>query len=102
MATAQADKGQQMVIMEAGGNGHVPKPFDEEQISKGIEKAFSTGMEKAQHTTKQRSIMGGKVELNVSHIQITDQSSRPQAIHLRESQHSKMAIGMTYHFGYAF
>ncbi|OQY51249.1 MAG: multifunctional response regulator receiver/nitrate/sulfonate/bicarbonate ABC transporter substrate-binding protein [Desulfobacteraceae bacterium 4572_89] len=72
MATAQADKGQQMVIMEAGGNGHVPKPFDEEQISKGIEKAFSTGMEKAQHTTKQRSIMGGKVELNVSHIQITD------------------------------
>jgi ABC-type nitrate/sulfonate/bicarbonate transport system substrate-binding protein/CheY-like chemotaxis protein len=72
MATAQSDKGQQMLIMEAGGNGHVPKPFDEEQISHGIEKAFSIGMEKTQHTKKQRSIMGGKVELNVAHIQITD------------------------------
>jgi len=72
MATAQSDKGQQMVIMEAGGSGHVPKPFDEAQISQGIEKAFSTGMEKTLHTKKKRSIMGGKVELKVSHIQITD------------------------------
>lgn len=72
MATAQSDKGQQLVIKEAGGSGHVPKPFDEEQISRGIENAFSIGMEKTQHTKKQRSIMGGKVELNVAHIQITD------------------------------
>ena len=34
MATAQADKGQQITIMEAGASGHVPKPFDEEQIKK--------------------------------------------------------------------
>ena len=72
MATAQADKGQQITIMKAGANGHVPKPFDEEQIKKGIEKAFSgeTGADKP--VKKQRSIMGGKVELNVAHIQITD------------------------------
>jgi ABC-type nitrate/sulfonate/bicarbonate transport system substrate-binding protein len=72
MATAQADKGQQLSIKEAGGNGHVPKPFDAEQIARGIEKAFGTGMEKTQATKKQRSIIGGKVELNVAHIQITD------------------------------
>ncbi len=72
MATAQADKGQQITIMKAGANGHVPKPFDEEQIKKGIEKAFSGETEADKPVKKQRSIMGGKVELNVAHIQITD------------------------------
>ncbi|MCP4673396.1 MAG: response regulator, partial [Desulfobacula sp.] len=72
MATAQADKGQQITIMEAGANGHVPKPFDEEQIKKGIEKAFSGEEEDKTPFKKQRSIMGGKVELTVAHIQITD------------------------------
>ncbi len=72
MATAQADKGQQITIMEAGGNGHVPKPFDAEQIKKSIEKAFSDETEDTKLVKKHRSIMGGKVELNVAHIQITD------------------------------
>jgi len=72
MATAQADKGQQITIMDAGASGHVPKPFDEEQIKKGIEKAFSGDTEADKPVKKQRSIMGGKVELNVAHIQITD------------------------------
>jgi ABC-type nitrate/sulfonate/bicarbonate transport system substrate-binding protein len=72
MATAQADKGQQITIMEAGGSGHVPKPFDEEQIKKGIEKAFSGEIDDKKPVKKQRSILGGKVELNVAHIQITD------------------------------
>jgi len=72
MATAQADKGQQITIMEAGANGHVPKPFDEEQIKRGIEKAFSGETEDEKPREKHRSIMGGKVELNVAHIQITD------------------------------
>ncbi len=72
MATAQADKGQQIAIMEAGGSGHVPKPFDEEQIKKGIEKAFSGETEDKKPVKKKRSIIGGKVELNVAHIQITD------------------------------
>ena len=72
MATAQSDKGQQMAIMEAGGNAHCPKPFDEAQISEAIEKAFSDGMADTQRVKKQRSIIGGRVELNVAHIQITD------------------------------
>ncbi|MCP3942292.1 MAG: ABC transporter substrate-binding protein [Desulfobacteraceae bacterium] len=72
MATAQSDKGQQINIMEAGGNGHVPKPFDAEQITQGINKAFGEGMDNTQSTKKQRSVIGGRVELNVAHIQITD------------------------------
>jgi ABC-type nitrate/sulfonate/bicarbonate transport system substrate-binding protein len=72
MATAQSDKGQQIAITQAGGNGHVPKPFDQDQISRAIDRAFSG--EKAQPAvkTRQRSIMGDRVELNVAHIQITD------------------------------
>lgn len=72
MATAQSDKGQQIAIMEAGGNAHVPKPFDEKQISKAIERAFSGETAQTAVQTKQRTIMGGRVELNVAHIQITD------------------------------
>ncbi|MCG8633612.1 MAG: ABC transporter substrate-binding protein [Desulfobacterales bacterium] len=72
MATAQSDKGQQMAIMEAGGNAHCPKPFDEAQITGAIEKAFTGGMGETQRVKKKRSIVGGRVELNVAHIQITD------------------------------
>ena len=72
MATAQSDKAQQITIKEAGGNGHVPKPFDAEQIRRGIETAFAGGMEQTRQTPKKRSIIGGRVELNVAHIQITD------------------------------
>ncbi|MCP4022696.1 MAG: ABC transporter substrate-binding protein [Desulfobacteraceae bacterium] len=71
MATAQSDKGQQIAIMEAGGSGHVPKPFDETQIAKAIEKAFNPEADDTPKP-KERSVMGGKVELNVAHIQITD------------------------------
>lgn len=71
MATAQADKGQQIAIMDAGGNGHVPKPFDAEQIKAAIEKVFAP--EAAQAVTqRQRTVVDGKVELTVAHIQITD------------------------------
>jgi len=72
MATAQSDKGQQIAIMEAGGNAHVPKPFDEEQISRAIEKSFSGESDDEKPKTKQRQVIGGRVELNVAHIQITD------------------------------
>lgn len=72
MATAQSDKGQNIAIMEAGGSGHVPKPFDESQIARAIEKAFSDESEEKAPKTKQRNMIGGKVELNVAHIQITD------------------------------
>ncbi|WP_022668031.1 response regulator [Desulfospira joergensenii] len=72
MATAQSDKGQQIAIMEAGGSGHVPKPFDENQIGQAIEKAFSGETQDTARTPRKRSVIGGKVELNVAHIQITD------------------------------
>jgi ABC-type nitrate/sulfonate/bicarbonate transport system substrate-binding protein/AmiR/NasT family two-component response regulator len=72
MATAQSDKGQQLSIKQAGGNGHVPKPFDADQIGKAIEQAFANGMEQTERAEKKRSTIGGRVELNVAHIQITD------------------------------
>jgi len=72
MATAQSDKGQQIAIMEAGGSGHVPKPFDEAQISQAIEKAFAGESIEKTPVIKQRHVVGGRVELNVAHIQITD------------------------------
>ncbi|NOX35213.1 MAG: ABC transporter substrate-binding protein [Deltaproteobacteria bacterium] len=72
MATAQSDKGQQIAIMEAGGNAHVPKPFDEGQISRAIEKAFSDEKDDDKPKQKSRQVIGGRVELNVAHIQITD------------------------------
>ncbi|WP_035242537.1 ABC transporter substrate-binding protein [Desulfobacter vibrioformis] len=71
MATAQADMGRQKEILEAGGNAHCPKPFNEEEIVNAIEAAFSGGMKK-QRVTKERGFIGGRVELNVAHIQITD------------------------------
>lgn len=73
MATAQSDKSSQNQIMEAGGNGHVPKPFDENQIGKAIEKVFAPeGEGDDKPKKKKRQVIGGRVELNVAHIQITD------------------------------
>ncbi|OGR12407.1 MAG: multifunctional response regulator receiver/nitrate/sulfonate/bicarbonate ABC transporter substrate-binding protein [Desulfobacterales bacterium RIFOXYA12_FULL_46_15] len=72
MATAQSDKAQQISIMEAGGSGHVPKPFDEAQISKAITMAFAGESLDKGPVQKQRQVVGGRVELNVAHIQITD------------------------------
>lgn len=73
MATAQSDKSSQNKIMEAGANGHVPKPFDENQIRKAIDKIYSSeGDEDGAPRKKQRQVIGGRVELNIAHIQITD------------------------------
>ncbi|MBU2629173.1 MAG: ABC transporter substrate-binding protein, partial [Proteobacteria bacterium] len=72
MATAQSDKGQNIAIMEAGASGHVPKPFDEDQIGRAIEKAFSGDLADEAPKEKQRHMIGGRVEMNVAHIQITD------------------------------
>ena len=73
MATAQSDKSSQKAIMDAGGNGHVPKPFDENQIKKAIEKIFvPEGKGDDKPKKKKRQVIGGRVELNVAHIQITD------------------------------
>ncbi|MDY0220846.1 MAG: response regulator [Desulfobacterium sp.] len=71
MATAQADKGQQIRIMEAGGNDHVPKPFDVDQIRASIEKVFSRGGE-TPSGKKEHGVVDGRAILKVAHIQITD------------------------------
>ncbi len=73
MATAQSDKSSQNQIMNAGGSGHVPKPFDETQIKKAVDKIFTPEDQGgAKPKKKQRQVIGGRVELNVAHIQITD------------------------------
>ncbi len=72
MATAQSDKSSQKEIMDAGANGHVPKPFDEGQIGTAIEKVFAPEGEGDAKPKKERQVIGGRVELNVAHIQITD------------------------------
>ncbi len=72
MATAQADKGQQLAVMEAGGNGHVPKPFDAEQIKRAIYKVMAPETMAESSGAAQREMRNGKVVLNVAHIQITD------------------------------
>ncbi|MBF0230492.1 MAG: ABC transporter substrate-binding protein [Desulfamplus sp.] len=71
MATAQADKGQQIAIYEAKGNGHVPKPFDSNQIKEAIYKVFAPEAVAASGP-KKHNVVDGKVELTVAHIQITD------------------------------
>ncbi|MCG8531566.1 MAG: ABC transporter substrate-binding protein, partial [Desulfovibrionales bacterium] len=72
MATAQSDKAQQLAIMAAGGNGHVPKPFDDKQIKKAIEDAMTGNIAPKTSSPRDRKITDGKVDLNVAHIQITD------------------------------
>ncbi len=72
MATAQADMERQAQVRDAGGNGHVPKPFDENQIKGAIIKVFAPEEEKQGPAAKKRQVIGGRVELKVAHIQITD------------------------------
>jgi CheY-like chemotaxis protein len=71
MATAQGDKTQQHVVLENGGNNHIAKPFDSEEIKKKIVEVFEGVTEK--HTEKRvPEIINGKVSLKIAHIQITD------------------------------
>ena len=72
MATAQADKGQQLAVIKAGGNGHVPKPFDSNQIKTAIYKVMAPETVETHSGARQREMKDGKVVLNVAHIQITD------------------------------
>ncbi len=73
MATAQADKGQQIAIYEAKGNAHVPKPFDSNQIKEAIYKVLAPEtLSPSASGPKKRNVIDGRVELNVAHIQITD------------------------------
>lgn len=71
MATAQGDKTQQHVVMENGGNNHIAKPFDSEEIKAKILAVFEGVSEKP---TGQRvpELVDGKVKIKIAHIQITD------------------------------
>jgi CheY-like chemotaxis protein len=71
MATAQGDKTQQQVVVENGGNNHIAKPFDSEEIKKKIVEIFEG---KTESTAGKRipQVVDGKVVLKIAHIQITD------------------------------
>jgi len=71
MATAQGDKAQQKRAKEAGANGHIPKPFDKEELKAGIEAVFSPDAQEPQHKSE-RTVVAGKVQMKLAHIQITD------------------------------
>ncbi len=70
MATAQGDKTQQAIVKEAGGNGHIAKPFDAAQLKETIEGVF--GIEGAVEEKRVPNVVNGKVQMKIGHIQITD------------------------------
>ena len=71
MATAQGDKSQQQVVTENGGNNHIAKPFDSEELKARITAVFEGTSEK---TVGKRvpEVVNGKVNIKLAHIQITD------------------------------
>jgi len=71
MATAQGDKAQQKRAKEAGANGHIPKPFDKEELKAGIEAVVSPDEQGPRHK-RERTVVAGKVQMRLAHIQITD------------------------------
>ncbi len=74
MATGQADKKQEKKAVDAGANGFIPKPFDDNELKNTIEQAL--GVKKQEETTKEdiapRKTESGKIKLRIAHIQITD------------------------------
>ncbi len=74
MATGQADKKQEKVAFDAGVNGFMPKPFDDEELKSTIEKALGIKDEEeiTQEEVEPRKAASGKVKLRIAHIQITD------------------------------
>lgn len=71
MATAQADRTQQLVVKNEGGQGLLPKPFDGKELKATIEEIFSQG-EKKKEARREAKVVNGKVQLKIAHIQITD------------------------------
>lgn len=71
MATAQADKTNASLATEAGANGHIAKPFDEQQIKQKIDEVFGEAHVSAESPSV-RKVVAGKVQMKICHIQITD------------------------------
>lgn len=73
MATAQGDKTQQATVMDNGGNNHIAKPFDSDEIKKKIVEIFEGGdSSAASGQQREPEFVDGKVLIKVAHIQITD------------------------------
>ncbi len=70
MATAQGDKTQEQICTKEGASGHIVKPFEPEELIIAIDEVFGT--KKEQKEREERRIVGGKVQMKIGHIQITD------------------------------
>jgi len=74
MATGQSDKQQEKIAVEAGANGFIAKPFEDDELNGAIEQAL--GINKPEAIAEERVVpsktASGKVKLRVAHIQITD------------------------------
>ena len=71
MATAQGDKTQQSVVIENGGNNHIAKPFDSEELKARIFAVFE-GASTKPSGIRIPELVDGKVKIKMAHIQITD------------------------------
>lgn len=71
MATAQGDKTQQHVVTENGGNNHIAKPFDSDEIKAKIFAVFE-GVSEKPSGQRVPELVDGKVKIKMAHIQITD------------------------------
>jgi ABC-type nitrate/sulfonate/bicarbonate transport system substrate-binding protein/CheY-like chemotaxis protein len=71
MATAQADRTQQLAVKNEGGQGLLPKPFDGKELKAIIEEIFGQP-EKKKEPRREAKMVNGKVQLKIAHIQITD------------------------------
>ncbi len=71
MATAQGDKAQQARVAAEGGNNHIAKPFDAEQIKAKIVEMFDPKSQ-GEKAAREREFVDGKVLIKAAHIQITD------------------------------
>ena len=70
MATAQADRTQQLAVKNEGGQGLLPKPFDGKELKAIIEEIF--GQPDKKKPRREAKMVNGKVQLKIAHIQITD------------------------------
>lgn len=73
MATAQGDKVQAEIILREGGNQHVVKPFNAEELRERINEIFGEpSVPGAKDGPRESLGEDGRVHLRVAHIQITD------------------------------
>jgi len=75
MASGRGEKGEVNKALEAGVNGFIAKPFNEDELEDKINEAMGFKQKEPEKEPKQpvsRLTESGKVRLKVAHIQITD------------------------------